>query len=406
MTGSENGLQCRECPMVVNDYLGDHLLEAHGITVAEYQVRYPGVSATSQRLQDRVASVAPNRRAHPPAPNQLTISFANVTFPVNWDVPAHYCLPMPPHYRVPQFGNCGEDVQHIAIAMKHRRSIYAWGLPGSGKDALFHAWSFMTRSPAIIRQVRPGTDIEAWFFSRAFNQAGTYWEEGELLKALRDGFLTTTGRRIPYLVLVTDFDRADREQAEALRLVTDSIQGRVPGPGGHVDNIIEGTVIAVTANTAGGGDERGRMVSANPVDASLMDRFERKFEVRWMDWRDESEIVKSKFPALFQRCPSILDKMGATTRVLREAILNGDLHAEFSHRGVCTILGHAEDLVLESTGRKIPKNLMQMAARAWVDGLPDQANRENARNIMDPHLNTLNEGDVSHIASGPLAGAK
>jgi len=395
-------LTCRECNQEVNDYLGDHLLEAHSLTIDEYLVKHPGAETISARLWDRHLANSKNvRRQSPPDSSNLTIKFANIPFRVNHDVPLLDCLPEPDHYRVPQFGNLGEDVQHAAIALKHNRPTYIWGLPGSGKDALYHAWSARTRTPAIIRQVKPGTDIEAWFFCRGFDDSGTFWEEGEVLKALRDGYTTQTGRKIPYLVLITDFDRADREQAEHLRLITDSIQGRVDGPAGKTYKVLPGTIIVATANTSGGGDERGRMVSANPIDASLLDRFQRKFQFHWLDWRDEGIIVEAKFPLLVQRCPSAFKKMRTVTKALRDAILNGDLHGEFSHRALCDILSHAQDILLISG--KVDKKLLKMAAKAWVDGLPDEENRKAARNILDPSIGMLDEGDTSHIGAGDLS---
>ena len=398
-------LTCAECGHHELDFLADHILEAHGLTVEAYQTKHPGHEVMSWRLIDRFDLEHTNiRRKHPPAPDTLTVDLAGIKFPVNWDVPAEACLPMPDHYRLPRFGILGEDIQHALIALYFHRSQYIWGLPGSGKDALFHAWSAMTRWPAIIKSVKPGTDIESWFFSRAFNEKGTYWEEGEVLKALRDGYRTSSGRVLPYLILVSDLDRADRSQAEHMRLITDSIQGRIDGPAGTTFTVLPGTIIAATGNTAGAGDERGRMVSSNPLDASVMERFHARFQFHWMDWRDESEIIRSKFPILFQRCPSALDKLGNATRLLREAILGNELYGEFSHRGLCSLCEHAQDMVVIGGNKKPPKNLLQMAARAWLEGLPDQENRDIAKKIMDPHIGMLNEGDTSHIDSGPLAG--
>jgi MoxR-like ATPase len=390
-------LTCKICNTEIKDYLGDHLLEAHNLSIEDYLVQFPGAETVSQRLLAKYNAKRIPRRALPVDPNKLTIEFAGIEFPVNTEVPEEVCLPMPSNYRIPKFGQLGMDILHAAIGLKNRRSLYIWGLPGSGKDALFHAWSAMTRTPAIIKQVKPGTDIESWFFSRSFNEAGTFWEEGEVLKALRDGYKTASGKTIPYMLLVSDFDRADKEQAEHLRLITDSIQGRVDGPAGKVYKVLPATIVAATANTAGGGDERGRMISANPLDASLLDRFDRKFQFRWMDWQDESVIVQSKFPILTQRCPDIFEKMGKVTMALREAILNDELHAEFSHRALCNILGHASDIIECNGTKKVPKDLMKKAARAWLDGLPDEENRDAARKIMDPHFGTLEEGDTSHI---------
>lgn len=328
-------------------------------------------------------------RSHPPDPSTLSIKFAGTVFPVNHDVHVDNCLPKPDFYTIPTRGNLGKDVQHAAVALKNKRSLYIWGMPGSGKDALIHAWSYLTRTPSMIRQVKPGTDIESWFFSRGFNESGTTWEEGEVLKALRDGYTTSSGRKIPYLILVTDFDRASRDQAEHLRLITDSIQGRVDGPAGHVYKVMNGTIVVATANTSGGGDERGRMVSSNPLDASLLDRFERKLQFHWMEWDDEFPIIRAKFPLLFKSIPNLNTRMGQVTKNLRESILNGTLHGEFSHRGLCSILSHATDVMNESDG--VPPNLIGEASRVWLDGLPDESNRMIARRIMSAHFNVINQ---------------
>jgi hypothetical protein len=59
-------------------------------------------------------------------------------------------------------------------------------------------------------------------------------------------------------------------------------------------------------------------------------------------------------------------------------------------------------MLIIAEGRKIPSNLLTMAARAWVDGLPDEENRQKAKKIMDPHIKMLNEGDTSHVSNSPL----
>ena len=395
MSADQHKVPCRLCREAISDYIGNHLAEAHATTVADYLTQFPGAPTTSDRLLAKFTDQTKAlKRAAPPTPDKLSMVFGGVPYAVNAEVPASACLPLPAHYRVPKFGKLGEAINHVLVSLYFGRSTYVWGMPGSGKDAVFHAWSAQTRTPAMLRQVKPGTDIEAWFFSQGFNDKGTYWEEGDVLKALRDGYVTATGKRIPYLVLATDFDRADRNQAEHLRLITDTIQGRIDGPHGTTFPVLPGTRIGATANTAGGGDERGRMISANPIDASILDRFDRKFQFPWMDWRDEGEIVKDKFPLLFQRFPSAFDKVGKVTESLREAILKGDLHAEFSHRGLCNILSHSQDILqmMELRNKPLDKAILKRGCRAWLDGLPDEENRSAAAKIMDPTLGTLDEG--------------
>ena len=400
-------IPCRECGATIPDYLANHLLESHGLAVTEYLAKYPGSPTVSARLLKRHQTEHPNvRRAPPPAPTELTITLANVEFSVNPLVPAAACLPLPEHYRVPQFGELGDDICFVVVALHERRSCYIWGMPGTGKDAFFHYWSWVTRTPAMIRQIKPGTDIEAWYFSRGFTEKGTFWEEGEVTRALRDGYeiLDASGTmiRIPYLVLLTDFDRADPDQAEQLRLVADSIKGRIDGPAGKVFDVLPGTILAATANTSGGGDERGRMISARPIDGSLLERFDIGLQFHAMDWRDEEPILRAKFPLLVQRCPSAFAKLGDATKLLRDAIAKDELHCEFSHRGLCSVARMAEDMLRCNKGKSVPKNLLALASRVWLDRLPDRENRDKARKIMDPKLGTLDDGDVAKPVGGSL----
>lgn len=375
---------CRLCGFREH-WLVEHL-ETHGLTPSTYLERFPGAPLASAGVLTRAPALHEKlQRAHPPPPEGLTIEFAGVHPRVNHDVPERDCLVRPKAYRLPTHGELGKDIREAVIALLLGRTTYLWGLPGTGKDALIHAWSSYTRTPGLIFQIEPEADIRAWFFAHEFDQNGTSWEEGVLLRALRDGYTTTTGRRIPYLILFTDFDRATKEQAESLRLVTDSIQGRVKGPSGVTYDMLPGTQIVVTANTPGGGDVRGRCISANVIDASILDRFERAFEFHWMDWEDEGPIVKEKFPLLVQRCPpALLANVGKATAAIRAAIKSDELYAEFSHRALCAWLGQAEDIITVSN--QVPPDLLKRAFRVYADKLPDKEARDTAMRLADPYI--------------------
>lgn len=263
--------------------------------------------------------------------------------------------------------------------------MYIWGPQGIGKDAFPHYFSAVTRRPGLLFQMQPAEDNRAWFFSHEFNKDGTFWEEGRLLKALRYGYTCPgTGRVIPYLILITDLDRATKEQIEGLRLVLDSIEGRVSGPGGVVYNIIPGTQIVATGNTAGAGDESGRYVSANVMDSSILDRIERVYQFHVMDWKDEEPIVKAKFPLLLERCPTVFKQVGDATTKLREAIQAEQIFTQFSHRAVCAWLGAASDIVMLSD--TVPDGLLKRAFRVVRDKMPDQETRQAAERIIDPYI--------------------
>jgi len=378
-----------QCPICNHEghLLDEHIAQVHSMDLGAFKALYPNAKTVSPELKSRwEAQVNKVKRTAIDDLENVTIAFAGVNPKINPDVPEEVCLPLPPHYRIPSVGTLGKDLGHAAISLASHRSMYVWGLPGTGKDALFHAWSNWTRTPALIFQVQPGVDIQSWFFSRSFDANGTKWEEGEMLKALRDGYTSPiSGRVIPYMILISDFDRADRAQAESMRLVMDSISGRVKGPGGATYPVLKGTQIVVTANSAGAGDTRGRCISSNPLDASILDRFERKFQFHWMDWKDESEICKAKFPTLVQQHPGALDTVGKITFSLRSAIAKDEVYAEFSHRALCAWLGHAEDL-MQYRGSMTTAKLLKHAARVFLDGMPDEETRNACCRLMDPHI--------------------
>lgn len=378
-------IRCTICGHEEHLLIGDHVFKAHNMSLENYVQKFPGVKVASEEVYAGLAR-EDIRRKVPPLPGHLQVIMGNVEFPVNMGVDPEACLQIPKNYRLPQYGELAEDLAHALIALRKRRSLYIWGMPGTGKDALFHAWSAWTRTPTIFRQTVPGTDVESWFFSRSFNSEGTFWEEGEVLKAMRDGYLTSTGNRIPYMILISDMDRANRDQTEHFRLLLDSIEGRVHGPGGAIYRVFPGTLVVATANTAGGGDSRGRMVSANPIDASVLDRFQRKLEMHYMDWRDEGTIVQEKFPLLAAKAPWFFGYMGEITRTFRQAIQSSALYAEFSHRAVCSICEHAEDFLSVKSLETAPGDLLLNAARVWLDGLPDPDVRKKAVALMDPIL--------------------
>ena len=380
-------------------YIPSYLAEKFGMPVEEYLAKFPNAPLESDAVSARYAeSVKGTRRAHPPTPEDLTIDLAGFTMTVNHDVPEEACLPLPAHYRLPKHGRLAQDIKRAARYFVAGRSFWEWGPPGSGKDAFPSALCALTRTPSQIFPINPDVDIMAWFFDKTFEHGRTEWLFGDLFKALVHGYESPiSGRRIPMAIVLSDFDRAGRAQAEAIRLVADSIQGRVKGPRGETYPVLPGTRIIITANTMGGGDATGKCVSANVLDSSIINRIERKVLFHQMDWKDEEPIIRAKYPLFAERCGQLLKQVGDATAVLRQNVEDQNLYGEFSHRDLCTWIGDCEDILRYC--KMMPADLLTQGFRSYADGLPDAENTMLALGLVDPYLKggALPRGDTSDV---------
>ncbi len=368
-----------------------HIREAHGLSLAEYLEQHPGAPTLSAALMDEFNKKA--RRAPAPRPDALQVNLMGFDSKVDCAVSEDECLPLPEGYTFPTKGKAKGVYERALMALLAGRNMFLWGMPGTGKDAIIHAFSAMTRKPVVMVTFRPGTDLAPWFYSRSIGSEGTGWEYGHLWKALTEGVKGRDGVARPALILLSDVDRADSAQAEWFRILTDSISGRIMDPHGKMVPLMKGTQFVCTANSCGTGDARGRMASANPMDASILDRLGRKIQAEYLDWADEGKVLASKFPLLAERAPEIFftpsgdpGMLGKASDALREAISRGNLFAEFTHRGLCEVLSECEDIVrFRFGGKPVPGNLLKLGFRAWIEGLDGDSQLE-ARRAIDPHI--------------------
>jgi hypothetical protein len=175
-------IKCKLCPFEGYELI-THLQEVHSLTTYDYVHRHRGPTI-SEEIWEQLASESLARKAV--TENTTVFSLFGMSKPINFDVPEEVCLPLPSHYRYPRSGKLCKDLKHILVSLLSYRSIYIWGLSGTGKDAFIHAYCHDTRTPSEIFAIRPGEDINHWLFIRGISEQGTYWEEGHLLKCLRE----------------------------------------------------------------------------------------------------------------------------------------------------------------------------------------------------------------------------
>ena len=364
----------------------NHLLEVHGMTAAEYTEANPGAETLSTAaLATLEAKAKAVRRVPVPKATELTVKLMSYTVPVDASVSAEDCLTDPAGYMFPTKGKAKAVYDRILMALTRGRNCFIWGMPGTGKDAIVHAWSARTRKPLVMVTFRPGTDLAPWFYTRSISEQGTGWEYGHLWNALTKGVEGRDGKRRAVALLMSDVDRADAAQAEWFRILTDSIEGRILDPHGKMVPIFPGTQFICTANSCGSGDARGRMASANPVDAAIMDRLGRKIESTYLDWEDEERVLRQKFPRVAELANDLFKGLGDATQSLRKAIEAEEIYAEFTHRGLCEVLGECDDILHFLDGRPAPANLLKRGFRAWFDGL-DADSHLTAKRLVDPFL--------------------
>jgi len=389
----DNRVACAVCDFKSHSLL-DHVREAHDMTPTQYLEAHPGHGLVSQDLLDKMEEKAGTRRSPVSLPEELEVKFGGHALKVNADMTEGDCLPLPPGYRFPTKGKAKKAFSRALRSLVNGRNVFIWGMPGTGKDAAVHAYSYLTRTPVYMIQFVPGKDIAPEFYIRSIGAEGTGWEIGDLYKAVTEGIADKNGICRAPLILMSDVDRADSAQVEWFRILTDSISGRIKTPSGKMRTLFRDPItgrtaqFVCTANSVGSGDARGRMTSANPMDASILDRLGKKVETHYMHWSDESVVLKGLFPELVAQVDDTFwTGLGNCTTSLRKGIQDGDIICELTMRGLVDICEDAIDILSEKKG-KMPKDLLGMAMECWFDGL-DEDNRFEAKRLADPNSNSL-----------------
>jgi len=390
-------------------YLPTYLSERHGMDSQEYLKQFPGSPLESAALSDAYQESLKNICSRqPPPPENLTVDLYGISLPVNPDVPEEACLPEPEHYQLPKSGDLADDAARAVRYWAKGRSQWIWGPTGAGKDALPSHLCQVTRTPSSLFSINMDTDVLQWLYEKTFEGGETKWRFGELFNALVHGYTSpTSGRRIPMTIVLSDFDRAGVSQAEALRLIMDSIQGRVKGPRGETYSVLPGTRIIITANSMGAGDASGKNVSSNIIDTSILNRVERKVRFHHLHWEDEKNIIKAKFPLFAKHYEHVFPAIGEVTKALRAAVEAENLYGDFSHRDLCAWLGDVEDCLehhREFGSGPPPGDLIQRCFHSYSDGLPDIENKNYAHTILDPKFKGgfLPRGDVQGVVDQDL----
>lgn len=271
------------------------------------------------------------------------------------------------------------DFLMAILASEDSKPVWIWGPPGIGKDYMVRAWSALTRTQCQTYQVRSDVDVQnEWLYERSFNSEGTFVKYNRLWMDLTEG---RDGRAMH--IILSDFDRATRDQIAVLRSLLDSDKPFLTGPSGENVPVLKGTRIIVTANSGGMGDERGLCSDSMTIDSSIMDRFTFKLRFPQLSWEDESAMITARYPD-FAAVPEWMDALKGFTSSIRDAAKAGDIYMEFSHRGVQGIVSNT--LMMKSITSSNDKAL-RWGLREWLEGTtPDEDTQLAVKRLCDPHL--------------------
>ena len=346
-----------------------HLKEFHRLSAKEIAQLVP---PEGHLWEDEIAPPFQGTRS-PRKEGDLILNFCGTKVRAHSGVPIEACLPLPEHWKIPSHGRIADAMRRAAISLKHALRVFIQGPAGSGKDAFFHAWSHYTRQPAEIYSIAPDTDIGSWLFSRELTKDGTSWSYGRLWKQLTEGFTLSSGVRIPYMIVLSDIDRAAPSQVEYLRIILDTIQGRVKAPDGTTVPVLPGTLLVATANSMGASDARGAYISARPMDASILSRFGVKIHFPYWEWEDEAQILGATSPAVMKD-RTMADLIQRVRTAIRDEIKQGRIMAEFGLRELLSWVGFISILLEE--GLDLNRKTASFALLNILEGLPDQANQQ------------------------------
>lgn len=303
---ADTRIKCAICGAPVHS-IQLHLKNDHaelGMTVAEYQAKYPGEPILSEIAKQRLAEqeaikrrgdaavsadsasrVAGKQAFHElfglgKSPAAMSARGAPIPITVLADDPASVDL-------VPMVdGNYVFNVdilKTLMMGLEMRLPIYLWGHAGTGKTTIFEQICARTRRPLVRVQHTANMEEEHVVGGWRLRDGKTVFELGFLPMAMKNGWV--------YLADEYDFGRP-----EVLSLYQAVLEGKplVIKEADHENRVIKPHPdfrFVATGNTNGQGDESGLYQGTNMQNAANYERFSIVEQMPYMDTKLETRLV-------------------------------------------------------------------------------------------------------------------
>lgn len=361
-------------------FLGDHLMQAHGMTVPEYLDKY---GEDSPIMSDRVWEAFQKEARENKIKRKGSSRYANIVKVGSikmerQDGEIDYTFPRPDHYVYPKTGVAAMRIQRLARAFKYRRNTYIYGPAGSGKSAAVRALCHDLNLEASHYPMREGLDTELYIGQMVVEideETGlnvTRFKKGKMLEDL-EGRLGKDGVRRGVVLLLDDVDRAPASYHEVLRhcLEDNARNIFVPELGVNIE-LHPDTMIVATANSAGRGDTTALYTSVEEMDESILDRFQRVVEYTFMEKDQELDILKRKFPnVLAAGGDDPFNLIVQASSIIRSMVAENAIHGSFSHRRIVQWLMSLDELIQENDG-KYRHEMLTESADDWLEWMDVQ----------------------------------
>ena len=238
---------------------------------------------------------------------------------------------MPPRTYVQESSVNGWQFK-LALNLLNNTHTLAIGGAGGGKDVFLDAYAKAFNKPIAKFAFKEGVNPQGWVSRETLKPDGKGGVEsvkvmGDLTKACQG--IDKDGVKHPYVILFSDFDRAEPSQVEFLRQALQlGGDAYLTCPiDGQLYPILEGTTFYFTANSGVDGDgRRGMLVKER--DASITNRLN-SVVVPPASESFEVKVVMGEYPMIEQTQAKMLVK---SLRAVRKASLECDLGFEVSIR--------------------------------------------------------------------------
>jgi len=178
-----------------------------------------------------------------------------------------------------------EALQFACLASLEARPMWLYGDRATGKSEFVKQFALRTGRPFV--RINFDRNLERMEFLGAMQMVNgnTVWVDGSLLKALR-----TQG----CVILLDEVTLGRTENMAVLHSILESHGEFVIADTGERVSRAPGVMIFVADNTNGCGDESGRFIGTQPVNAAFVDRFWATIKLDYLSEQDEIKVLMSR----------------------------------------------------------------------------------------------------------------